>query len=34
MWGVIFFAEVPSAWTLAGAALIVGGTVLVASTSR
>jgi drug/metabolite transporter (DMT)-like permease len=34
MWGVIFFGEVPAVWTLAGAALIVGGTVLVASTSR
>ena len=34
MWGVIFFDETPALATLAGAALIVGGTVIVASTSR
>jgi len=34
LWGVLFFGEVPPLATLAGAALIIGGTVLVASTSR
>jgi drug/metabolite transporter (DMT)-like permease len=34
VWGLIFFAETPGLATIAGAILIVGGTVLVASTSR
>lgn len=34
LWGMLFFAETPVLTTLAGAVLIVGGTVLVASTSR
>jgi len=34
LWGVTFFGEVPAIATLAGAGLIVGGTVLIASTSR
>ena len=29
-WGALIFGELPSAWTLLGAALIVGSTVLVA----
>ena len=30
VWGVSFFGEVPTAWTLAGAALVIGGTLAVA----
>jgi drug/metabolite transporter (DMT)-like permease len=33
-WGMLFFAETPGWSTIAGSVLIVGGTVLVASTSR
>ena len=34
LWGMVLFGEVPGLATLGGAALIVGGTVLVASTAR
>lgn len=30
VWGALFFAEIPGRWSLAGAALIIGGTLLVA----
>jgi len=29
-WGALFFGEVPDPWSVGGAALVVGGTVLVA----
>jgi drug/metabolite transporter (DMT)-like permease len=34
LWGLVFFGETPGWSTLGGAVLIVGGTILVASTSR
>jgi drug/metabolite transporter (DMT)-like permease len=34
VWGVLFFAEIPAMWTLAGAALIVAGTFLSMGDSR
>ena len=29
-WGILFFAEIPSGWTIAGGLLIIGGTLIVA----
>ena len=34
VWGWLFFGEVPGAWSLAGAALLVGGVLLAARTGR
>jgi drug/metabolite transporter (DMT)-like permease len=34
LWGVLFFAEVPDVWTLCGAALILGGTLLAIADAR